>query len=277
LQPKFPVRIYSAGLQHVGSGQLTLVTREPGMQKLIDHAKWYADPQNRNAAVPTEFIKRVLVAAKWAEDDDEVVAVDCRDFHDPDRHSHCKADADANHLGFHHSVMKGLIKNGARVWRPHLHRKVDVPLGDWASEFVLAPLWNAIMKVRKEAGSAARQKNVVMVFFCKWGRHRSVALQTCFLKAMPFVPWLELKNASHLAAHSWLWSTCNFCAVWTLDLYSHYSLSLLFNSQHRVSQFSVGLRFTFYAIRHFIFYDLVTFAFSHSHFVFQHHVKLVSH
>ena len=246
MQPKFPLCVYSVGLQRVGTGQLTIKPRESGgQQKLIDHAKWYADAKNRNTPVPTGFIKNVLVAANWAEDDDEVVAVDCRDFHDPDRHSHCEADADANHLGFHHSAMKGLIKNGARVWRQHLYRKEDVSLGDWVSEFVLAPLWDAIVKVRQPAGSAAQQKKIVVVFFCKWGHHRSVALQTSFLNAMPSVPWLELKDASHLAAQHWTWSTCNFCAVWTSTL----------NSQHRVSQFSVGWRFTFYAICHFIFYD----------------------
>ena len=206
-----------------------------GSQRLVTDAKWYAEPKNRHHAVPTEFIKQVLVASDWAEKDDEVVAVDCRDFHDPDRHRHAgnagsAAYAEINHLGYHHSVTQGLTKNGARVWRQYLHRKEEVPFKDWVSEFVLAPFWNAAMKCRpgrSEAGSAARPKKIVLVFFCKWGRHRSVALQTSFLNAMPIIPWLELKTASHLAARSWTWSTCNFCAVWALD----------FNSQHLVFKF----------------------------------------
>ena len=229
IQPKYNVCCYSLGLQHVGTGKVTLPL---AMRGLADDGKWYAD--NRHKEVPTEWIKRVLVAADLAEPDDEVVGVDCRDFHDPDRPKRDRenqnrpwgsagraASDDENHLGAHHTVMNGLVKHGANVWRPHLRRKENVPFGEWVSEFVLGPFWNAVVKIRaaslqasaRSAGSAAPKKKVVVVFFCKWGRHRSVALQTGFLKAIPIVPWLSLQDATHLASHSWLWSTCNFCDV----------------------------------------------------------------
>jgi hypothetical protein len=112
-------------------------------------------------------------------------------------------------------VMKGLTKHGANVWRPHLHRKEGVPFGNWVCEFVLGPFWNAVRGILKAGSAAAHQKKIVVVFFCRWGRHRSVALQTCFLRALPCLPWAQLQDASHLASDGWLWSTCNFCDVWT--------------------------------------------------------------
>ena len=234
--PQLDVCCYSLGLQYVGRGRLTL----PSSQRHLESdGKWYAAPENRNTPVPTDWIKKVVVAARLADEHDEVVAVDCRDFHDPERRSKTQdrssSSKDAgsaawgnwgrrqawpdeekvNHLGVHHTVMQGLTKHGANVWRRHLRRKEKVPFGNWVCEFVLGPLWNAVRDLQKAGSAAAHQKKIVMVFFCRWGRHRSVALEACFLRALPCIPWAQLKDASHLASESWLWSTCNFCDVWT--------------------------------------------------------------
>ena len=156
---------------------------------------------------------------------DAVIAVDCRNFHDPNRHQRGGSAPRNKHLGFHHTVMEGMLQHGAQVWRVTAGRKVQQPLKDWWGEFVCAPFWDAAMKVRGQrqqsrggsssssGGSAPAPSagRVVVVFFCKWGRHRSVALHECFTKMMEAVQFATLVESSHLASHSWSFTTCNFC------------------------------------------------------------------
>ena len=143
------------------------------------------------------------------------MAIDCRDFHDPDRDRQ-RGPNRLNHIGYHHTVFRGILRHGANVYSAAQKRKVGQTLKEWWTQNVLTPLWSSCQRL---AGSAAGRSTcpvppkVIVVFFCKWGRHRSVCLQNCLVRSMPALHWAELIESSHLASHSWSFATCNFCQV----------------------------------------------------------------
>jgi len=117
-------------------------------------------------------------------------------------------------LGFHHSVVAGLVKHGAKVWRQALHEKKPQPFSDWFSEFVLLPFWSKTQRWISQSAtrsSSSFRGRVVPVFFCKWGRHRSVAMHDLFLPLLGAFEWVSLDETSHLASQSWQFTTCNYC------------------------------------------------------------------
>ena len=64
---------------------------------------------------------------------DEVLAVDCRDFSDPQRHKE-KAQGGlrgaSNHIGYHHTVFAGLLRGGALVFNQQTRQKESLSLID---------------------------------------------------------------------------------------------------------------------------------------------------
>ena len=155
---------------------------------------------------------------------DEVLAVDCRDFSDPQRHkdkASGRLRGHENHIGYHHTVFKGLLRGGAQVYNQRTHRKEQVPLIDWWEKFVLLPLWNKMLHLQEKLKAWGKQRvsdrgvkpRLFVVFFCKWGRHRSVAMQNCFIFICQHLKWARLAEASHLSSHSWKWVTCDCCQV----------------------------------------------------------------
>jgi hypothetical protein len=157
-----------------------------------------------------------------------VLAIDCRDFYDPQRHKekarggHFGRD---NHIGLHHTVFSGLLRGGAQVYDRRARKKEDMPLQDWWQRFVLSPLRKKIQLFREhlkawesrhsgvESSCRARleRPRLAVVFFCKWGRHRSVALQSAFLSICQRLKWVRVSESSHLSELSWRFSTCNCC------------------------------------------------------------------
>ena len=147
---------------------------------------------------------------------DVVVAVDCRGFSDPQRSRHRHDRAQDNHLGYHHTVLAGLRRGGAKVWDPKRNKNVNLTLREFWIQFVAQPLWDGANKVaikmrQLQASKSAVVPRLLVVFVCKYGRHRSVALQRCLVHALAVVPWANLCESSHLASHSWQHKTCNQC------------------------------------------------------------------
>ena len=111
----------------------------------------------------------------------------------------------------HPTVIQGLLRGGARVWNPQSRQKEQMELQTWWRDFVLSPVWSTAQRLlgsRSLGGSAPR---LVVVFFCKYGRHRSVALHSLFVFIVDFFKWLRLVDAAHLSSSSWGYTTCQRC------------------------------------------------------------------
>ena len=161
---------------------------------------------------------------------DQVLAIDCRDWHDPQRRQEKARGGhrrELNHIGLHHSVYSGLLRGEAQVYNQRAGKKEDVKLRAWWQRFVLAPFmkkvqshcehleaWEARERSRESRDRARLERpRLVVVFFCKWGRHRSVALQAAFVSICQRLSWLRVSETCHLSSHSWMWVTCNCCQV----------------------------------------------------------------
>ena len=154
-----------------------------------------------------------------------MLAIDCRDFHDPQRHRKTEGGHRrglTNHIGHHHTVFAGLLRGGAQVYNTQTRRKENMSLTDWWERFVLQPLWSkaqsVVQKVRewetqRSSGNRGPRPRLFVVFFCNWGRHRSVALQKAFAFVCQQMKWAHLAETSHLSSHSWTFSTCDCCQV----------------------------------------------------------------
>lgn len=153
---------------------------------------------------------------------DVVQAVDCRDFHDPERDRERRSETWTkanNHVGLHHTVVAGMGKFGAEVYNQGTRRKEHWLLTDWWQEFVLEPFWDKLAEYRAKlrawqgAGpvTTGDRPRLIVVFFCKWGRHRSVAMQSIFIFVCQHLKWVRLVSASHLSEHTWRWKTCGNC------------------------------------------------------------------
>ena len=149
-------------------------------------------------------------------------AVDCRDFSDPQRHKE-KAQGGlrgaSNHIGYHHTVFAGLLRGGALVFNQQTRQKESLSLIDWWERFVLQPFWSKVMNFFQKLLEWERQRvhdrgvkpRLFVVFFCKWGRRRSVAVHNIFIFIRQSLKWARLAEASHLSSHSWKWVTCDCC------------------------------------------------------------------
>ena len=176
---------------------------------------------NLTAILAIAFIFNVYTRAQ-----DEALAVDRRDFSDPQRHrekakGHLRGAS--NHIGYHHTVFAGLLRGGAQVFNQQTRQKENLSLIDWWGRFVLQPLWSKVQNFSQGLQEWERQgvsdrgvkPRLFVVFFCKWGRRRSVALQKIFIFICKYLKWLRLAEASHLSSHSWKWVTCDCCEVLT--------------------------------------------------------------
>ena len=211
------VTAFSSSLVYIGSGKMPFAHPDsPEAHRLWQEAekliknKWWSP-------VKSDWMQSLLLACKLCHPEDEVVAIDCRSFHDPQR-DHGRKPPAQNHVGYHHTVLAGLQRGGAKVWDSTRKKEFEISLAEWWRECVAAPLWNSAMKVaakmRSQQASATQAvvvPKLVVVFVCKYGRHRSVALQRCFIQAIADVPWANLSDSSHLASHSWRFATCNLC------------------------------------------------------------------
>ena len=176
------------------------------------------------------FLSMFLILSTHTCVQDEVLAVDCRDFSDPQRHTDKAAGrlrGHANHIGYHHTVFAGLLRGGALVYNQRTSRKEQVSLTDWWEQFVLQPLWNKMLNFQEKLKAWGKQRvsdrgvkpRLFVVFFCKWGRRRSVAMQKCFNFICQHLKWARLAEASHLSSHSWKWVTCDCCQVLVVFLF----------------------------------------------------------
>jgi hypothetical protein len=183
--------------------------------------------QHRRNAVSNNWMKNTLSACGLVSPNDVALAIDCRDFHDPQRHADREkarqrsGPREPNHIGFHHTVFAGLLRGGAMVYNQSTHEKEHLPLVDWWRHFVLSPLWNKTQQFvdtlrrweqQNEKNRGAKPR-LAVVFFCNYGRHRSVALQKAFLFLVQQFEWARLVDASHLSSHSWKFVTCDCCEV----------------------------------------------------------------
>ena len=152
---------------------------------------------------------------------DTVLAIDCRDFYDPQRVNEraTALSGRVNHIGYHHSVFAGFLRGGALVYNQNSKKREEVPLPLWWQRFVLQPLWDKVMHFcdhlrawEAQGGSDRGAKpRLCVVFFCKWGRHRSVGLHKVFVCICQRLKWLRISETSHLSSHSWRWVTCECC------------------------------------------------------------------
>jgi hypothetical protein len=172
----------------------------------------------------TYISSTVLILSMHTCAQDSVLAVDCRDFSDPQRHKdkeERRRRGEENHIGYHHTVFAGLLRGGALVYNKRTREKEHWALTEWWEHFFLQPFWNKVLNFieklkewkKKRVSDRGVKPRLYVVFFCNWGRHRSVAMQKIFLFICQYLKWARLAEASHLSSHSWKWVTCDCCEV----------------------------------------------------------------
>ena len=95
----------------------------------------------------------VLILSTYTRMQDEVLAVDCRDFSDPQRHKDKalgRLRGDENHIGYHHTVFAGLLRGGALVYNQRTRQKEWVSLTDWWEQFALQPFWDKMLHFQEK-------------------------------------------------------------------------------------------------------------------------------
>ena len=170
------ITFYTAGLLFVGAGRLRPVSSamaDEGHRAGKKH--WF---------VRETFMQEAFVSAGLAQCDQKFLEFDCRQFRDPERRH------GRNHIGLNGFVLLSIARNSL----------FEDFFGDVMRRIVV-----------RGTGSGARQRTALhVVFYCKKGRHRSVAMAHLAAVALS-----SLSNWSastvHLADHAWPFETCNNC------------------------------------------------------------------
>ncbi len=176
------VAFYTAGLLFVGRGKLHLgnMDRESARQ-LVDTAHRCG---NEHRTAPNTTFQQALIGSGLAAEHDKCMEVDCRRFSDPD----ARKRGGLRHLGFAGSVLHKIATD----------RRFADFLENVLTDLILLGCQEPV------------DKPVHVVFFCKKGRHRSVAVAHLTGLAMAAItawsPWFD-----HLASHTWPYETCNNC------------------------------------------------------------------
>ena len=170
------ITFYTAGLLYVNTGRL-----KPVDASLVSEGH---NAGRKHWQVRATFMEEACVSSglgrghmeRWLE-------FDCRNFRDPERRR------GRNHIGM----------NGFVLLKIAQHPQFEEFFSDVVRRIVV-----------RGTGSGARHRKLHVVFFCKKGRHRSVAMAHLAAVALS-----ELSNWSadtvHLADHAWPFETCNHC------------------------------------------------------------------
>ncbi len=77
-------------------------------------------------------------------------------------------------------------------------------------------MWACVLEKADAAWRSQLQTHVVIGFWCKAGRHRSVATASMFVRSLEGTG-MELVAFQHLSAHNWFLRTCMYeqCAECT--------------------------------------------------------------
>jgi hypothetical protein len=155
---------------------------------------------------------------------DIVVAIDTRWFHDPDEkakrrkskyHKTTEPPDPPNHIGLHGNVQAGLMRGGAVVVHSRTWKRKDYSLRQWMVKWPVRHLIEAARRAWPVNGG-----RVIIVFYCKSGRHRSVACAEAFSRVLNKVAWVQQENVEHLSSMSWGFGTCGGCPQcrrWSAD------------------------------------------------------------
>ena len=82
----------------------------------------------------------VLILSTRTCAQDSVLAVDCRDFSDPQRHKdkeERRRRGEENHIGYHHTVFAGLLRGGALVYNQRTRLGTNRMVGALLSAAIL--------------------------------------------------------------------------------------------------------------------------------------------
>lgn len=123
-----------------------------------------------------------------------LVAVDCRVFQDPGKKI-------KNHLGFHPTIMEGLMRQrawieqgSADVGDSRARQGYYLSFKEWLERFVCAPL--------KAVLQEGKHRTIEVLCYCRSGRHRSVAVSQLLAHAIPHGYEVRME---HYAKHAWQW------------------------------------------------------------------------
>ena len=152
LQARIKVTIHTRGLELVGRAGLILCRVPTSQMQIMTHnAGKYARTQHM--PVPRQFWPDVLAVSNHTEDDAVVLAVDCRPFHDPQRHTR----GVVNHLGFHPAVLSQVST----------HRMFAPIFDDALAENSRVAVNHAQSQAYRAGGDAPDRLNLHIVCFCK--------------------------------------------------------------------------------------------------------------
>lgn len=177
------LKIWTAGLKHVGAGGLSLCNAGHRKRKEL---KWYAQAANVRTSAPvhdTLFRECLEFSGFEMRPEDRVVQIDTRPFHDPDR-----AWSDINHLGLSGPVLLGVAS--------------DRRFGAW--------FFDQMQRLLDEARALPDGGCLHVVSFCRAGRHRSVAV-AALIEGLVLRHTAWCVQVDHLASHDWEFRTCNLC------------------------------------------------------------------
>jgi hypothetical protein len=143
-----------------------------------------------HGVAPPGLVRRCFDAAGWAGH--MIVPVDCRMFFDPAGHT--------GHVGLHSRVVEGVVRHPEfAAWMAGVVRGIDSHVQEAASQ-----------------GTPARGLRVVVAFYCKSGRHRSVAAASLVAGCIATSDFerlgLVFGDTTHLARGFWGGRMCNGCA-----------------------------------------------------------------
>jgi hypothetical protein len=171
------ITFYTAGLMFVGAGRLRPVSAA------------MADEGNRagkgHRFVRATFMQEAFVSAGLAHAvEHRFLEFDCRQFRDPERRH------GRNHIGLNGFVLLKIARNSL----------FEGFFGDAMRRIV----------VRGTGSGATKRSQLHVVFYCKKGRHRSVAMAYLAAVALSVLSnWSA--STVHLADHAWPFETCNNC------------------------------------------------------------------
>ena len=148
-------------------------------KQMIDGAHLAA---RRHWSVGPDTFRRVLRASSVLPAEAKFLEFDCRQFSDPD-----EVRGGLRHLGFNARVMYKLAHHAE--FKYFLDDVLDQVADLLKAEPVGAP--------------------VHIMFFCKKGRHRSVAV--ALLVGQALLMFGQAVSSEHLSSHTWPFDTCNNC------------------------------------------------------------------
>ena len=107
---------------------------------------------------------------------------DARHFRDPDAHQLGRL-----HPGMHPQLLEKFVQH--KDFKPYMQQ--------------VARLWREAVEKKKRRG-----ENFVVFVYCRWGKHRSVAIAELLQRIGVAVEGLQSRKITHLSKRHWGWSKC---------------------------------------------------------------------